>query len=39
MKLLSTEVIDKYDYLKTNQKVKEYMSEFEDDYYRYLYTD
>ena len=36
MKLLSTEVIDKYDYLKTNQKVKEYMSEFEDDYYRYV---
>ena len=36
MKLLSTEVIDKYDYLKTNQKVKEYMSKFEDDYYRYV---
>ena len=36
MKLLSTEVIDKYDYLKTNQKVKEYMSKSEDDYYRYV---
>ena len=36
MKLLSTEIIDKYDYLKTNIKVKEYMSAFENDYYRYL---
>ena len=36
MKLLSTDVIDKYDYLKTNAKVKEYMSRFEDDYYRYV---
>ncbi len=34
MKLLSTDVIEKYDYLKTNAKVKEYMSRFEDDYYR-----
>ncbi len=36
MKLLSTDVIEKYDYLKTNAKVKEYMSRFEDDYYRYV---
>ena len=36
MKLLSTEVIEKYDYLKTSARVKEYMSKFEDNYYRYV---
>lgn len=36
MKLLSTEAIDKYDFVKTYSNVKEYMSNFEDDYYRYI---
>ena len=36
MKLLSTEVIEKYDYAKTSARVKEYMSKFEDNYYRYV---
>ena len=36
MNLLSTEVIEKYDYLKTSARVKEYMSKFEDNYYRYV---
>ena len=35
MKLLSSEILDKYDFLKTYARVKEYMSKFEDDYYRY----
>jgi ArpU family phage transcriptional regulator len=36
MKLLSSEILDKYDFLKTYARVKEYMSKFEDDYYRYI---
>lgn len=36
MKLLNSEVLDKYDFLKTYARVKEYMSKFEDDYYRYI---
>ena len=36
MKLLNSEILDKYDFLKTYARVKEYMSKFEDDYYRYI---
>ncbi len=36
MKLLSFDVIDKYDFMKTYSRVKTYMSNFEDDYYRYI---
>lgn len=36
MKLLNAEVINKYNYVKTSTKVREYMSNFEDDYYRYV---
>lgn len=36
MKLLSNDVIDKYDYMKTYSNVKTYMANFEDDYYRYI---
>ena len=36
MKLLSFDVIDKYDLMKTYSRVKTYMSNFEDDYYRYI---
>ena len=36
MKLLSFDVIDKYDFTKTYSRVKTYMSNFEDDYYRYI---
>ena len=36
MKLLNAEVIKKYDYVKTSIKVREYMSKFEDEYYRYV---
>jgi len=36
MKLLSSDVIKKYDYPKTNLNVKEYMSKFENEYYRYI---
>ncbi|MDO4962824.1 MAG: hypothetical protein Q4E75_01815 [bacterium] len=36
MKLLSSEVIDKYDFVKTQSNVRNYMSKFEDEYYRYI---
>ena len=36
MKLLSFDVIDKYDFMKTYSNVKTYMANFEDDYYRYI---
>ena len=36
MKLINAEVIKKYDYVKTSIKVREYMSKFEDEYYRYV---
>ena len=36
MKLLSFDVIDKYDFMKTYTRVKTYMANFEDDYYRYI---
>ena len=36
MKLLNAEVIKKYDYVKTSARVREYMSKFEDEYYRYV---
>lgn len=36
MKLLSSEVIEKYDYKKTRSMVDEFMQEFEENYYRYI---
>ncbi len=36
MKLLNAEVINKYNYIKTSTNVREYMSNFENDYYRYV---
>ena len=36
MKLLSSDLIEKYDFNKTYSNVKSYMSKFEDDYYRYI---
>lgn len=36
MKLLSSDLIEKYDFNKTYSRVKSYMSKFEDDYYRYI---
>ncbi|MCR5146463.1 MAG: hypothetical protein K6B70_03850 [Clostridia bacterium] len=36
MKLLSNEVIGKYDYQKTRSKVNEFMEEFEENYFRYI---
>lgn len=36
MKLLSSDLIEKYDFNKTYSNVKSYMSKFEDEYYRYI---
>ncbi|MBO5375603.1 MAG: hypothetical protein J6A52_01990 [Bacilli bacterium] len=36
MKLLSNEVIKKYDYQKTRSKVNEFMEQFEESYFRYI---
>ena len=36
MKLLSNEVIKKYDYQKTRSKVNEFMEVFEENYFRYI---
>lgn len=36
MKLLSSEVIKKYDYQKTRSKVNEFMGVFEENYFRYI---
>ena len=36
MKLLSKEVIKKYDYQKTRSKVNEFMEAFEENYFRYI---
>ena len=37
MKLLSNEVIMKYDYAKTKLKVDGFMEDFEEDYYKYVH--
>ena len=36
MKILSSEVIKKYDYKETRKKVNEFMEKFEENYFRYL---
>ena len=36
MKLLSSEVIKKYDYQKTRSNVNEFMEGFEENYFRYI---
>lgn len=36
MRLLSNEVIMKYDFVKTKMKVDSFIQEFEEDYYRYV---
>lgn len=36
MKLLSIEVIKKYDYQKTRSKVNEFMEAFDENYYKYI---
>ena len=36
MKVLSSEVIKKYDYKETRKKVNEFMEKFEENYFRYL---
>ncbi len=37
MKLLSNEVIMKYDYAKTKSKIDRFMEDFEEDYYKYVH--
>lgn len=37
MKLLSNEVIMKYDYTKTKSKIDRFMEDFEEDYYKYVH--
>ena len=37
MKLLSNEVIKKYDYAKTKSKIDRFMEDFEEDYYKYVH--
>lgn len=37
MKLLSNEVIVKYDYAKTKSEVDNFMKDFEEDYYKYVH--